>query len=531
MTVPCIERLGVFRQGQNMEVRNRVRGGVGALTTLISAYVLVGIAVVPMTTQIGVQVWTDKSMLYHRRKSITTTATAATAVKPHNVPIRVCNTTSPTAVTTRDDFQQLESSFLLSSCPSSLSQRMCTTPMLRLDDPPQGEYSNRRELHYLFTGPGLYAETTTAVPSSQTNNSIRTPVPAAAGAAVCHFQTMDAFTFHFPHAMQQLYRCWSWWRLHNTLAAILVFPRSEMPPNNAFLTGFVSTLQAAIGLRLVRPSQPPHQPPYRASVEVHPRVPHNRVHPDDIFAMRDPTRPYYAFHQVDDAQVLRDTIVQQLRSAASSSRRESPTTRSSVMLDKATAFVPESSPLSPSCHSSPRIAILNRHQHREWVSAVAFVERFAQRRRIDSNHNQNNNTVVPIVYFHSDTTFADQVQFFVTTDILISPHGAQLTGLAFLPDCGAVLEVFPAGYYLPHFFGSLARASNHPHRYVTLVSHGTDWPTEAVAGMQTQAARQKARNKQLCPDPDTIVHAVENMVAEWHECCRSLVAKPLMDNS
>jgi Glycosyltransferase 61 len=67
----------------------------------------------------------------------------------------------------------------------------------------------------------------------------------------------------------------------------------------------------------------------------------------------------------------------------------------------------------------------------------------------------------PVSVAHFETaTFLEQVEFFANTDIVLSPHGAQLTGLAFLPRCGHILEIFPPYYLYDNFFGSLADAAN-----------------------------------------------------------------------
>merc|ERR1711884_71820 len=69
----------------------------------------------------------------------------------------------------------------------------------------------------------------------------------------------------------------------------------------------------------------------------------------------------------------------------------------------------------------------------------------------------------------------DQVEFFRNADIVISGHGAGLTGLPFMangletPDsksCKQILEFYPKGYALPYYFGSLAIQSGIGHNYV-----------------------------------------------------------------
>ena len=51
--------------------------------------------------------------------------------------------------------------------------------------------------------------------------------------------------------------------------------------------------------------------------------------------------------------------------------------------------------------------------------------------------------------FHG--SLRDQALEMHNADIIISPHGAQLTNLAFIRPCTAVLELFPRGYYLGYF--------------------------------------------------------------------------------
>jgi Glycosyltransferase 61 len=371
------------------------------------------------------------------------------------------------------------------------------TPLQRLDT------TQYRDLQYLFTGPGVSTVTSLySASTATTSNSL----------AICEFRTMDAFSFHFPHTMQQLYRCWSWWRLHfagatanavsTTITPVLVFPRGQMPKDNAFLTGFVATLVDAIGLQLVSAANASMVLPHDwRSWAVQPRVPNNLVNPLDIFAMQDPTRPYYAFHQGDDAFELRRVVNNHIRPSLlsyTSGNIDGNENEDTTTVDTAT----------PLPH--PRIAILNRQSTRHWLNAPALVTR--------QHHADGASHEIPIVYFHSNTTFAQQVDFFAHVDILISPHGAQLTGLAFMPPCGAVLEILPAGYYLPHYFGSLARASNLEHAFVSLTRTG-NVTFESIQGMRDQQTRQKVRNKALCPDLDPIAEAVNQLIVEWKQRC------------
>mmetsp|Transcript_49151 Transcript_49151/g.55693 ORF Transcript_49151/g.55693 Transcript_49151/m.55693 type:complete len:274 (-) Transcript_49151:134-955(-) len=94
------------------------------------------------------------------------------------------------------------------------------------------------------------------------------------------------------------------------------------------------------------------------------------------------------------------------------------------------------------------------------------------------------NLAVDITYFEGKP-FEEQVQFFRNTDILISPHGAGLTGLVFMAggggggssghddsdddgnnSCKEVMELYPKNYAIPYYFGSLAIQSGIRHSYV-----------------------------------------------------------------
>jgi len=96
---------------------------------------------------------------------------------------------------------------------------------------------------------------------------------------------------------------------------------------------------------------------------------------------------------------------------------------------------------------------------------------------VNRNVNRNVNNTVHVTFFENKT-FEEQVQFFRNTDILISPHGAQLTGLMFMSSsssstsssnsksCKQVMELFPKNYAIPYYFGSLAIQSGISHSYV-----------------------------------------------------------------
>ena len=106
-------------------------------------------------------------------------------------------------------------------------------------------------------------------------------------------------------------------------------------------------------------------------------------------------------------------------------------------------------------------------------------------------------------------------------DILISAHGAQLAGMAFMPDCGNILELSPKGYHIPYFFGSLANASGLGHGYIYMSSGD---PAEETKQMSTTVNKRiKARNANLCPSTKEIIHGLLDLIDDWKNCCKSKV--------
>jgi hypothetical protein len=160
----------------------------------------------------------------------------------------------------------------------------------------------------------------------------------------------------------------------------------------------------------------------------------------------------------------------------------------------------------------PVIRILNREiSSTRTIVNVKKVEKYLQ---------QLTSQVVEVVTFEN-RTFMEQVELMSGTDILVSPHGAQLASLAFLPVCGGVFEIFPEGYYLPYFFGPYAATAGLQHGYVY---NGNDVQKEWFKGNQDDRAnRFKARRKDVCVPLNTSIALVGKMVDRWKVCCQERV--------
>jgi Glycosyltransferase 61 len=265
--------------------------------------------------------------------------------------------------------------------------------------------------------------------------------------------------------MQQLYRCWSWWLANPQKHPILVFLQNKKTLENPFLNGYIKVLENTIGLKVVKRHAGPavrakDTGKWKTDIEV------------TDFAMLDPDRQ------------LRKLFMSQIPAV-----------------------------LDPPCKDtdnnkrSPRIAILNRNMKsgRHLMNAKELAA------SIEATFP---NQTVSIVSFEEGRTFFEQIQFFMETDILISPHGAQLTGIPFMPSCSSVLEFFPRNYLVADYFGSLAAAVGIDHSYFYLA--GNSIPKKKRYHYIVDG---QYRNKTQCPETKKVMSAVFDLVDTWRSCC------------
>jgi len=155
----------------------------------------------------------------------------------------------------------------------------------------------------------------------------------------------------------------------------------------------------------------------------------------------------------------------------------------------------------------PRIGIINRHGPRKLLDSsrisVALQLHFGLPYK-------------PPVFYFEEFTFEQQVEAMASVDVLLSPHGAQLTGVVFMPRCGSVIEVLPHGYGRPAFFGTLAALSGLGHSYIYI---GRNMTAETAKWSQRRKMRDFARGQDVCVSQDNIMRMVEVELGSWKQCC------------
>ena len=269
------------------------------------------------------------------------------------------------------------------------------------------------------------------------------------------------FDIHFPHTMETVFLCWSWWWMHPMQQKVL-----EVPPDfegkikkSSFNSGFFEWLRRDV----IFTQQSTES---MSRVQVIPRREARWFH----------TPPY-------DAQALRDSVVDYHfhgRNISGCNVRD---------------------------ESLVRIGILNRKKTRDIVNIVELVE--ALQVLVT--------TKIAVAYFEK-ASFKDQVDFFSSIDILVSPHGAQLTGVIFMPRCGAFLELFPKSYWIPNFFGDMALGAGLRYSYLYLAT------SDKVKDMEESQSkgfrfRARARAAHFHVPVARVVSEVSCMISQWSSCC------------
>ena len=289
--------------------------------------------------------------------------------------------------------------------------------------------------------------------------------------------------------MQQLYRCWSWWQAHPGANKTKVLMIWNIP--NEYVRGYLEFIQQVFGVVLDRTAQRNH----RSVTVAAPGTDYPRI-------------PGYEMHHPRDAQALRDGIVQYYNLS---------TTTTTNKNDRGDGMPVAGKP------RHPVIGILNRQGGRRIINHQEIAKALQSQCNVifpsADPRDPNATATTSILYMDSfvNQTFLEQVRYMSQVDILLAPHGAQLTSLAFLPTCAGVLEVFPKGYYVPKFFGSLARSTGH--EYYSLYTGSVANQTEELQyHMSNLHRREQARQFNITVDPLLVMEASQELVTKWQQC-------------
>ena len=307
--------------------------------------------------------------------------------------------------------------------------------------------------------------------------------------AVCAFRFRRHYSHHFPHAMEGIYRCWTFWKTYPDKKPVLFYQdgHGHFPPGNTtreekieflskepvlFYEGMLLSLIEVFDIELT--TQIPHDAPmFRPAYTKFTKGPGFQLRkPNDLHEFMDAVVPHYGINKG-----------KQRAGCQGKSAR-------------------------------PRIAILNRNygdpKNKKKRGSRSILNSEATSMAIEQEILKGTNAA-PVVYFEN-ATFQEQLAFFDNVDILVSPHGAQLTGVGFMPRCGGLVELFPPFYYYPHYFGQLAVDSGLSYMSIYVARYNkTDDPNRLKFN--------QAVKRHLCPQIDPVLQAIRNLEAKWHTCC------------
>jgi hypothetical protein len=310
----------------------------------------------------------------------------------------------------------------------------------------------------------------------------------AAYYATCRFVNYK-YSDHFAHFMQQFFRCWSFWRRHpDKTHVFLTTDRTGRHWTSAMQEEFsrgIMRLLPKLGIQSMDTSSiiPSTVVADAATVSDTTSVSVRSIGP-----LLHPKADHFQAPSIEDMTALRDQVL----SALSSKKNDTVS--------------------SSGCHASspriPRIAVINRRNTRTLLNVHDIVEDL--RSHFQLAQDSSTTTTIPEFYFE-DASFEEQVTALSAMDILITPHGAQETGLVFLPKCGGVLELIPEQYYYPKFFGTLAASAGLDHSFLYLARNTSDHSFDI-----------SRRDVPLCPPVPRIREAVALLTERWQHCCNSM---------
>lgn len=291
-------------------------------------------------------------------------------------------------------------------------------------------------------------------------------------AAVCVWNGTHLNT-HLPHWLEIVYRCWSWWDMQHLKQNVLEVPNGALElwnrsRSSPFAEGLWNVISRAKRIE-VRVGGNNTASQIRATPS-----------PNKIDWSFDDELYLPWFSSVKTARTLRKLVV----------KKTFPGRRLSGCVQ----------------HDEPRIGVLDRLETRHLLNHRDIVK------------GMQSLVSTPVRYTLFETaTFSDQIDFFSSVDILVSPHGAQLSGAAFLPTCGQVLELLPRYYHCQFFFGTLTTSAGSTASYLYLSDENAQLEMKNIT---THESRRLARSVQLCPPIPPIVSAVKELIQKWMTCCR-----------
>jgi len=348
-------------------------------------------------------------------------------------------------------------------------------------------------------------------------------------AAVCSIRKMvskkNPYLQHFPHLMQVLYQCIDYWLENSNFTPILLYDEEQLE----YLNRAVQRSEFAKGVMLVLQSKS-----FAAPQKGGMKMMTNEEYVDS---------EYFHPNQTIQSYGLNEGFLHQ-RSAEWNSAvhqyflREGHNLISGKINHSFSSNQVKNSNMQPpndKCMILPRIRILNRIRSRRILNTEEILDELhdlyneleRKNTRIKPEINSLRYDMLssvskapPVAFYFEGATFHEQVKFFFNTDILVSVHGAQLTGISMigLNPCSQLLELFPPQYAIPYYFGPLAVQAGVSYSYIYFNESTMVLPGETEVS-RIHEERVKARSSNLCPSKILMKNALNVLINDWEKCC------------
>ena len=272
--------------------------------------------------------------------------------------------------------------------------------------------------------------------------------------SVCHYRSnkSEFGNYHFPHSLQQLLLCHSFWESQNATRRVLyVKGGKKFALRSKYNTGMLKAIKG------------------HWNVQVERELPPEVVNASAIPQMTDLRLPYVVGNP-NDLKSLRSGILQYYK-------------------------------ITHQMRDEPVIGLVNREGSRKLLNVEAL------------RHLIGDQFTVKEATFEK-MSFLDQIQFMSEIDIFVTPHGAQMTSLFAMPDCGRILEIYPLNYLWPDFFGSLASGIGLNFSYIYT---GLD-PVFARENKKRRVQMARARMHDVCPRVEVVHEAILEHAEAWRRC-------------
>jgi len=320
---------------------------------------------------------------------------------------------------------------------------------------------------------------------------------------------------HFAHIMQHLYMCYTFWQDNLPRVPVLyIMGRNgkekvnQIFSENPFLKGFIELLTSQLKVEIF------------TDEEIIDWLKANMTKSDTFLSSTENSTnmSYFRFHEMrtPTGYVLShvDTLNQMAQYFFIGGGN---TNQPSVDYDNDATVC-----------SSPRIGILNRRlaSGRSIINAEYLVKNITSEILKGSDIILSSSPPVSLTFFETKS-FKEQVLFFHNIDLLISPHGAQLTGIPFLGNkpCTQMVEFFPDHYLMPDYYGTLARDSDVEYSYIYTSNSSADLVEQAQnrSGLgrispPNKSKRIFARKQNLCISPAVFVDTLRDAIRSWCKC-------------